>query len=244
MCYIEIIQLLTLNHIHGITFWLLMASHLLLPPLHSRHVVQRLRLCVRMFPPSPHKNSQYRSLAGSTSLNTPRGVGVVKGIIVWLPTDNLTVRVFCVAAIEDLTEVEMGIDVATWRARIGLNYCHQSRYVCRPLPVQWRAARWGVGEVMNSTPLLLQGCMAVVSLTLILGCTFLGRPIGKCGCGKVCRPKLRVGYVPSHEEITGMADTGNIGVCLLLGVCAVVLALLLMAGDVERNPGPTGKEGI
>ena len=39
-----------------------------------------------------------------------------------------------------------------------------------------------------------------------------------------------------------MADTGNIG-CLLLGVCAVVLALLLMAGDVERNPGPTGKEG-
>ena len=40
-----------------------------------------------------------------------------------------------------------------------------------------------------------------------------------------------------------MADTGVIGVCLLLGVCAVVLALLLMAGDVERNPGPTGKEG-
>ena len=46
-----------------------------------------------------------------------------------------------------------------------------------------------------------------------------------------------------REKITGMADTGNIGVCLLLGVCAVVLALLLMAGDVERNPGPTGKEG-
>ena len=41
-----------------------------------------------------------------------------------------------------------------------------------------------------------------------------------------------------------MADTGIIiGVCLLLGVCAVVLVLLLMAGDVERNPGPTGKGG-
>ena len=40
-----------------------------------------------------------------------------------------------------------------------------------------------------------------------------------------------------------MEDTGNVGVCLLLVVCAVVLALLLMAGDVERNPGPTGKEG-
>ena len=39
-----------------------------------------------------------------------------------------------------------------------------------------------------------------------------------------------------------MASMGTIEVCLLLKVCAVVLALLLMAGDVERNPGPTGKE--
>jgi len=139
----------------------------------------------------------------------------------------------------------MGIDVATWRTRIGLNYCRQSRYPCRPLLVQWRAARWGVGEVMNSTPLLLQGCMAVVSLSLILGYTFSGRPVGRCGCGKVCRPKLRGGSVPSAEQRSEgwHAETGNIGVCLLLGVCAVVLALLLMAGDVERNPGPTGKEG-
>ena len=95
---------------------------------------------------------------------------------------------------------------------------------------------------MNSTPLLLQGCMAVVSLTLILGYTLRRRRIGRCGCGKVCRPKLRGGSVPS-AEVGGVADTGVIGVCLLLGVCAVVLALLLMAGDVERNPGPTGKEG-
>ena len=135
----------------------------------------------------------------------------------------------------------MGIDVATWRARIGLNYCRQFRYPCRPLPVQWRAASWGVREVMNSTPLVLQGYMAVVSLTLILGYTFRGRPIGRCGCGKVCRPKLRGGSVPS-AEVRRTADTGKIGVCLLLGLRAVVLELL-MAGDVERNPGPTGKEG-
>ena len=135
----------------------------------------------------------------------------------------------------------MGIDVATWRARIGLNYCRQSRYPCRSLSVQRKAARWGVGEVMNSTPLLLQGCMAVVFLSLILGYTFRGRPIGRCGCDMV-RPKLRGCSVPS-TEVSGMADTGTVGVCLLLGVCAVVLALLLMAGDVERNPGPTGKEG-
>ena len=95
---------------------------------------------------------------------------------------------------------------------------------------------------MNSTPLLLQGCMAVVSLSLILGYTFHRHPIRRCGCGKVCRPKFKAGgFVPS-AEVRGMVDTGIIGVCLLLGVCAVVLVLLLMAGDVERNPGPTGKE--
>ena len=144
-----------------------------------------------------------------------------------------------------VTEIEgkkMGIDLATWRARIGLNYCRQSRYACRPLPFQWRAARWGVEEVMNSTPFLLQGCMAVVSLSLILGYTLRGRPIGRCGCGKVCRPKLRGGSVPS-AEVRGVAGMGVIEACLLLRVCAVVLVLLLMAGDVERNPGPTGKEG-
>ena len=197
-----------------------------------------------MFSPSPHCRWEELAVSESspTSLNTPRGVGVVKAIIVWLPTDSLTVRFFCVAAIEDLTEAEMGIDVATWRARIGLNYCRQSRYACRSLQVQLRAARGGVGVVMNRTPLLLQGCMAVVSLSLVLGYTFRGRPIGRCGCGKVYRPKLRGGSVPS-AEVGGMTDTGIIGVCLLLGVCAVVLALLLMAGDVERNPGPTGKEG-
>ena len=139
----------------------------------------------------------------------------------------------------------MGIDVATWRARIGLNYYRQSRYACRPLPVQRRAARWGVGEVINSTPLLLQGCMAIVSLSLILGYTFRRRPTGRCGYGKVCRPKLRAGSSVPSTEVRGMADTDITGVCLLLAVCAVVLVLvlLLMAGDVERNPGPTGKEG-
>ena len=84
--------------------------------------------------------------------------------------------------------------------------------------------------------------MAVVSLSLILGHTFRGSPTVKCGCGKVCRPKLRGGSVPS-AEVRGMADMDTIGLCLLLEVSAVVLALLLMAGDVEKNPGPTGKEG-
>ena len=138
----------------------------------------------------------------------------------------------------------MGIDLATWRARIGLNYYRHGRYACRPLPVQWRAARWGVGEVVNSTPLVLQGCMAFVSLSLILEYAFRrwgGCPKGSGACGKVRCPKLRGESVPSTEA-RGMAGVRS-GVCLLLGVCLVVLSLLLMAGDVERNPGPTDKEG-
>ena len=68
----------------------------------------------------------------------------------------------------------MGIDLATWRARIGLNYY----YMSRPLQTRWRSsggqlyqpgvASWGVGEVMNDTPLVVKGCMTVVALTLIL----------------------------------------------------------------------------
>ena len=140
----------------------------------------------------------------------------------------------------------MGIDLTTWRARIGLNYYHQCRYACRPLPVQWRAARWGVREVVNinSTPVVLQGCMAVVSLSLMLEYAFRrwgGCAEGRGGCGKVRCPKMGSGSVPSAEA-GGMEGVGS-GVCLLLRVCAVVLSLLLMAGDVERNPGPTDKEG-
>ena len=134
----------------------------------------------------------------------------------------------------------MGIDLAMWRARIGHNYYHQCRYDCRPLPVPGGAAKWGVGEVMNSTPLQLQGCMAVVSLSLILVYTFRKRPTGRSR--KVCHPKLRDGSLLS-AEVRGMADTSIIGVYLLLGVCTVVVRLLLMAGDVEKNPGPTGKKG-
>ena len=173
--------------------------------------------------------------------NHLESVGVAEGILV--VTDSVTVRVSLRSVIEDLTEVEMGIDLATWRGRIGLNNCRQSRCTCRQLLVQWRAARWGVGEVMNSTPLLLQGCMAVVSLSLILGYTFRRRPIRRCGCGKASGPKLKAGGSLPSAEVRENTDTGVVGVCLLLEVCAVVLALLLMAGDVERNPGPTGKEG-
>jgi len=100
-----------------------------------------------------------------------------------------------------------------------------------------------MGEVVDSTPLVFQGCLAVVSLSLIMEYVFhkwRGCAKGKGGCGKVRSPKIGSGSVPS-TEMRGMVGVDS-GVCLLLRMCALVLSLLLMAGDVERNPGPTDKE--
>ena len=135
----------------------------------------------------------------------------------------------------------MGIDLATWRARIGLNYYH----MCRPLQTRWRSsggqlcqpgvASWGVGEVMNDTPLVLKGYMTVVALSLILQCVICSwsKLKGRGGGGKVC--------CHWRESTSQMKVTVNGGKTLLLRAIVVVIPLLLViAGDVETNPGPEG----
>ena len=135
----------------------------------------------------------------------------------------------------------MGIDLATWRARIGLNYYHK----CRPLQTRWRGsggrlyqpgvASWGVGEVMNDTSLVLKGCMAVITLSLILDCLvhpwFKGR--GRCG-------KLRCHWQEATSQVRGTVDGGRI--LLLRAIVVVISLLLVIAGDVETNPGPEGND--
>ena len=135
----------------------------------------------------------------------------------------------------------MGIDLATWRARIGLNYCHK----CRPLQTRWRSSggllyqpgvsSWGVGEVMNDTPLVLKGCMTAIALSLILQYVVhsWSKVKGRGGGGKV-RCHWR-------ESTCRLRETVDSGRALLLRVIVVVPLLLVMAGDVERNPGPGGK---
>ena len=135
----------------------------------------------------------------------------------------------------------MGIDLATWRARIGLNYYHK----CRLLQTRWRSsggelyqpgvASWGVGEVMNGIPLVLKGYTTVVALSLILLCSWF-KPKGKC-----CDGKLHCHWQGPTSQVRGVMDGGGI---LLLRVIVVMIPLLLvMAGDVEENPGPPKKEG-
>ena len=135
----------------------------------------------------------------------------------------------------------MGIDLATWRARIGLNYFH----MCRPLQTRWRSsggrlyqpgvASWGVGEVMNDTPLVLKGCMTVVALSLILQYVVhsWSKPKGRGGGGKV-----RSHWQGSTSRVKGFLDGG--GPLLLRAIVVVIPLLLVIAGDVETNPGPGG----
>ena len=101
---------------------------------------------------------------------------------------------------------------------------------------------------MNSTPVILQSCLAVVSLSLILEYAFgmrAVRPKVRSGCGKVRCPKvksLRVGS--TIRAMIGEAGSVVGGAAVCVKVATVVLALLLMAGDIERNPGPETKEGM
>ena len=142
-------------------------------------------------------------------------------------------------------ELIMGIDLATWRARIGLNYYH----MCRPLQTGRRSssgrlyqpgvASWGVGEVMNDTPLSLKSCMTVAALSLIL--QFLvhswSKLKGSGRCGKV-----RSHWWGSTSQVRRAVDSNG---TLLLGTIVVVIPLLLViAGDVETNPGPPKRKGM
>ena len=138
----------------------------------------------------------------------------------------------------------MGIDLATWRARIGLNYYH----MCRPLQTRWRSsggrlyqpgvASWGVEEVMNDAPLVLKGCTTVVALSLILQCVVhsWSKLRGRGGGGKVhCL------WSGPRSGSTSQVRTVDCGRTLLLKTIVVVIPLLLViAGDVETNPGPGG----
>ena len=135
----------------------------------------------------------------------------------------------------------MGIDLATWRARIGLNYYH----MCRPLQTRWRSsggrlyqpgvASWGVGEVMNDTSLVLKGCMTVVALSLMV----------QYVVHSWLKLKERGGYGKVHchwqgatSLVRGTVDGG--GTLLLRAIVVVIPLLLVIAGDVETNPGPGG----
>ena len=138
----------------------------------------------------------------------------------------------------------MGIDLATWRARIGLNYYH----VCHSLQTRWRScggwlyqpgmASWGVGKVMNDIPLVLKGCMTVVALSLILHYVVHSWSALK---GKGVGGKVRCHWRGSTFRVSTILD--GEGTLLLRAIVVVIPLLLVIAGDVETNPGPPKLKG-
>ena len=89
---------------------------------------------------------------------------------------------------------------------------------------------------MNDTPLVLKSCMTVVALSLILQYVV-------CSCSKL-KGKGGGGKVHCHWQgtttfqVRGIVDGG--GTLLLRAIVVVIPLLLVIAGDVETNPGPEG----
>ena len=137
----------------------------------------------------------------------------------------------------------MGIDLATWRARIGHNYHH----MCRPLRTRWKSsggrlyqpgvASWGVGELMNDTPLVIKNCMMVAALSLTLQYVCFWPRLNRRGGGG----KVHCHWQGTTSQVRGAMDGG--GMLLLRAIVVVIPLLLVIAGDVETNPGPPKREG-
>lgn len=83
----------------------------------------------------------------------------------------------------DTDELIMGIDLTTWRARIGF-------HMCRPLQMRWKSsggrlchpgvASFRVGELMTDTPLVV-----VIALLLVIAGDVETNP-GPAGINFVC----------------------------------------------------------
>ena len=101
----------------------------------------------------------------------------------------------------------------------------------------WRG-QLGVGEVMNNTTTVLKGCMTVVALSLILRYVVHSwTKLNGIGGGG----KLHCHWKRSTFRVRGTVDGGGTG--LVTTFVVVIPLLLVIAGDVEVNPGPPKMEG-
>ena len=91
---------------------------------------------------------------------------------------------------------------------------------------------------MNDTPLVFKGCVTVVALSVILQCVVHSwSKLKRRGGGS----KVHCHWRGSPSRVRGILDGG--GILLLRSIVFVVSLLLLIAGDVELNPGPPKREG-
>ena len=91
---------------------------------------------------------------------------------------------------------------------------------------------------MNNTTIVLKGCMTVVALSLILRYVVHSwtRLNDRGGGGK-----SHCHWKGSTFQVRGTVDGGGTG--LVTTFVVVIPLLLVIAGDVEVNPGPPKMEG-
>ena len=89
---------------------------------------------------------------------------------------------------------------------------------------------------MNDTPLVFKGCMTLIALSLILQYVVhsWSKLRGRGGGGKVhCH------WRGTTSQVRSTAD--GVWMMLLRAIVVVIPLLLVIAGDVETNPGPGGR---
>ena len=139
----------------------------------------------------------------------------------------------------------MGIDIEQWRARIGT---YNGGRVCRTRNKIYSsshasstaAVTWATGEIINTVPLPVHAGIAFVSLWMVLGY------LSQCHWWKKVKSthptKLTQGSLYEWNKNT-TATVSRSTVCVSMVFTAAILLyslalLLIMAGDVELNPGP------
>ena len=138
----------------------------------------------------------------------------------------------------------MGIDTEQWRARIGTYNGGRGRRICRTHQNPCvDAVSWTTGEIMGTIPQCVQQGVGVVSLWIIL-CYFshFWTRVGSSypiSLSRVYRKSLRAILFVGVTVCTMASLTAT--TVVLLHFLAL---LLIMAGDVELNPGPGMSESV
>ena len=130
----------------------------------------------------------------------------------------------------------MGIDTEQWRARIGTYNGGRGRRVRRALYQSCNAVSWTTGEILSTAPLFVQQGIACVSLWIfLLSLSRWWTRVRSSFSAKLNREGF------NHHKIS--RATVSVTLCITLVMTAAVLLyslalILIMAGDVELNPGP------
>ena len=122
----------------------------------------------------------------------------------------------------------MGINTEQWRARIGTYNGGRGHRVCRAHQNHYvNSVSWTTGEIMSTIPLCIQHGVGFLSLWIIL--CFLGLWLNKFQS-----------FHCKSNYCKNIRGSVSIRMCISLMTAASVLLhfLLIMAGDVELNPGP------